>query len=619
MTATTTPTVWKSAFSPDYPTFGNQSVPQTIGLADGRILVVWEDDTNGPSPFIDVMGQFLAPDGTAEGDIFQVNSAVVASDETGPQIAAMPDGGFVMAYGGYLDAIGGFIAIQRYDSDGNSLASRFITDPLSSLTKWAITTDSAGNYTVAFERGVGHIAGTQLVIAKDVHSITYDGTTNGAGSEQSGLAQNSAAADSLGAIATFASGDLITVYSEPDSNIFNNHWSSLEFSITNPVTGAQIRGPSELAGEWGAAAIARDVVVLAGGQFVIAYSQSGAYKLMIGASEDPDASIDSAFTLPTFGSLGGVHLVALDDGGFFATYLATSSHVLYGLRYTSNGTPVGAVLPFATDVGSFLDSKLSLTADGRILVPYVDTFNEVKEVILDPRDSTIFGSDQGEAITTQVGSSVVYALGGDDTVYGQSGADTISGNDGTDVLRGGDGNDVYILKDVHRPDVFSHFTYDAIVETPTGGVDTVMVERVSPVVGGYTLPANVENAIITGPDSFFLNGNNSANTLTGNDAINTLSGAGGRDMLYGEGGNDLLRGDDGNDTLLAGDGDDTAEGGAGNDSISGGSGSDSLSGGAGNDVLTGEARQRHPGRRRWRRHIAGWCRRRCPWRRGRNG
>jgi len=94
---TTTPTIWKQGFTANVgATSGNQSVPQTIGLRNGNILVVWEDDTNGPSPSTDVMGQIFDPEGNRVGAPFQVNSAVVAGDETGPEIVALPDGGYVV-------------------------------------------------------------------------------------------------------------------------------------------------------------------------------------------------------------------------------------------------------------------------------------------------------------------------------------------------------------------------------------------------------------------------------------------------------------------------------------------------------------------------------------------
>ena len=131
---TTTPTIWKAEFFPNFANpAGNQGVPQTIGLANGDILVVWEDDTNGPSPGVDIFGRLFTPEGGPASAGFQVNRTITSSDETGPKLVALPDGGFVMAYGSF-DASGGFITVERYDSNLQSVSSRLITDPRSSLT-----------------------------------------------------------------------------------------------------------------------------------------------------------------------------------------------------------------------------------------------------------------------------------------------------------------------------------------------------------------------------------------------------------------------------------------------------------------------------------------------------
>ena len=59
---TTTPVKWKDSFVVNAGfTSGGQTVPQTIGLKNGNILVVWEEDngnTNGPSAGVDVIARF---------------------------------------------------------------------------------------------------------------------------------------------------------------------------------------------------------------------------------------------------------------------------------------------------------------------------------------------------------------------------------------------------------------------------------------------------------------------------------------------------------------------------------------------------------------------------------
>ena len=122
---TTTPTIWKPSFTVNAgATDGSQTVPQTIGLKNGNILVVWEDDTHGPSPGLDVMGRIFDPEGNRVGDPFQVNAGITEGPETGPKIVALPDGGFVMAYGGYSVADGGFIVVQRFNSNNQAVSER---------------------------------------------------------------------------------------------------------------------------------------------------------------------------------------------------------------------------------------------------------------------------------------------------------------------------------------------------------------------------------------------------------------------------------------------------------------------------------------------------------------
>ena len=262
---TTTPTIWKSTFNPGVTTLsGNQTVPQSIGLANGNILVVWQDDTDPTRPFTDIIGRILSPEGVPIGSTFQVNAAIWGGDETGPKIVALPDGGFVMAYGGYFEALGGFLVVERFNSAGQSLFSNVITDDLGSLTDfWEITADTTGNYTVVFERHFPDI---------DVHSITYDHLTNAVGPERTNLAQNSGELDRLAAVDTFANGHILTFYNEPDFNLFGLDANTAEFTIVDPVTGVQLRN-IEIDGDPPYEdAVARDVAVLTGGQFVLVYT-----------------------------------------------------------------------------------------------------------------------------------------------------------------------------------------------------------------------------------------------------------------------------------------------------------------------------------------------------------
>jgi serralysin len=317
--------------------------------------------------------------------------------------------------------------------------------------------------------------------------------------------------------------------------------------------------------------------------------------------------------------------------------LETENHALYGQRYLETGVEFGARSTIASDVGSVGSSHLSLSADGRILVTYVDLSQEISEVILDPRERTIVGTAANEVITTLIDNTNVNAAGGNDTVLGQAGDDWIDGGKGNDTLSGGKGNDTYILADGHVNLPHFHLSYDTVIEDAKGGIDTVMVTPFA-LAFGYTLTDNVEKCSIASGGNFYLTGNAANNTLTGNGSNNTILGSQGADRNIGGGGTDTLDGGDGKDAadyffllkkvsvtlkqataavvridgvvedtlmnienvisgagndLLVGDalgnvltsgfGNDTLMGGAGNDTLNGGLGTDRLDGGLGAD------------------------------------
>ena len=605
---TTVPTVWKSAFTANtLATNGTQSVPQAIGLKNGNILVVWQDTTNGPGPSIDVMGRLFDPKGTPLGFPFQVNTDVVNWDETGPKIVAMPDGGYVIAYGSFNQAIGGFIGIERHAADGSLRFSDIITDPNSSLSKWEITVDPAGNYTIAYERQkfLGNI---------DIFTVTYNQVNNARGPERN-AAQNSDEDDFLGGVAAFANGHIVTLDDEVDFNVFLEHAQTAEFTVVDPAIGivrnVQIDGEAAASIFGKVEAFVENIVVLTGGQFVMLYriddfdGNDGLW-FRIGSSENGGIANRRSVRLDSSGELSG-DLVALKDGGFFVAFYDDLTNQLVGRRYDSTGTPIGDFLNIAENVPAdgFDVSHMSLTEDGRILVPFRNGAGDISLVILDPRETIIHGTAADEVITGQVSGTQLFGEGGSDTLLGHDGDDELDGGLGFDTLKGGLGSDTYVLSTLSLKQVGTGFpifvlVYDDVIEQPGEGVnDIVKVGRIGN-VSSYTLPANVETGIVSGSDpandSFSLFGNELSNNLTGNAAANTLSGAAGNDTLFGNDGNDTLFGGVGSDTLVGGDGDDTllGNGGSGDefsathDTFNGGNGSDTIYAKPG-DVIQGGA------------------------------
>jgi len=237
------------------------------------------------------------------------------------------------------------------------------------------------------------------------------------------------------------------------------------------------------------------------------------------------------------------------------------------------------------------------------------------------------GTANADLLTGTAGDDGLLGLGGNDSLNGRDGHDSLNGGNGNDILNGGPGNDT--LTGAAGNDTYTvDAAGDIVIETAAAGTDTIR-SSVS-----ITLPAHVENLILTGTAAINGTGNNLNNSLVGNAGNNVLSGAAGNDILNGSLGNDTLTGGAGNDTYTvdtAGDivietaaaGIDTIRssisitlpahvenlvllgtaaingtgnnlnnslvGNAGNNVLSGAAGNDILNGGLGNDTLTGGA------------------------------
>jgi Ca2+-binding RTX toxin-like protein len=123
---------------------------------------------------------------------------------------------------------------------------------------------------------------------------------------------------------------------------------------------------------------------------------------------------------------------------------------------------------------------------------------------------------------------------GADTLTGSALADHMIGGAGAaNTLIGGAGDDWYTVQ----------ATGDSVVELAGGGQDVVWTS-----LGVFTLPANVEVLIYTGPATPFLG--------LGNAENNYIAGGQGNDDLYGYSGNDVLSGLGGTNTLIGGTGND---------------------------------------------------------------
>lgn len=141
------------------------------------------------------------------------------------------------------------------------------------------------------------------------------------------------------------------------------------------------------------------------------------------------------------------------------------------------------------------------------------------------------GNAQNNIITGNNAANQLNGNDGNDTLNGGAGNDTLIGWTGADTMTGGLGNDTFFVENIG----------DVVIESLNQGNDIVS-SRLS-----YTLPANVENLILTGTAKVNGIGNVQNNIITGNAAVNQLSGNAGNDTIDGKEGNNVLTGGTGND------------------------------------------------------------------------
>jgi hypothetical protein len=176
----------------------HQFAPDVAAAPDGSFVVVWQGED--PQQRWDVLARRYDPSGIAMGGEFQVNTTESARYKR-PAIASDPDGDFVVAWRSTQQ---GYPAVdaQRYDSSGNALGGEFQVNTSTSRTKSdiSVATDAEGNFVVAWVSRDPRPSSDGDVLAR-----RYDASGNSLGgefqvnSELSGYGYSSVAMGSAGA------------------------------------------------------------------------------------------------------------------------------------------------------------------------------------------------------------------------------------------------------------------------------------------------------------------------------------------------------------------------------------------------------------------------------------
>ncbi|MCR5864838.1 hypothetical protein [Aquincola sp. J276] len=242
-----------------------QNMPTLLGLADGSFVVAYESDySNATAGYTyDVLGQRFAADGTPLGAEFTLNSNVNGS-QVQPQLASLAGGGFVAAWTDTsgADGSGYGIVLQRFAADGSKLGSEIIANTtVAGTQQGADVVGLAGGGFVA----VWHDDSTNSVLAQ---RFAADGSKLGAELLVS-TPDTRADYNNYARVAALDTGGFVVTWDSTYAVGGSNYEVvAQQFS----ATGQRVDGVFVLNQRTASTQIEPDVVGLAGGNFVAAWS-----------------------------------------------------------------------------------------------------------------------------------------------------------------------------------------------------------------------------------------------------------------------------------------------------------------------------------------------------------
>ncbi len=520
-------------------TFSTQAVPDALLLANGNLMVTWQDNslTGGDNSSGSIKGQIFDVTGVRIGGEFLVNTTITGAQ--GFPSNTLLDNGNVLITWNDLSATGG-------DPSGSAVRAQIVT-------------------------ATGVKVGSEFLV-----------NTETAG------AQNGAQ------VAKLANGNVIVTWVDASATLGDATGTSVKaqiFDQNGAKIGVEFLVNTETAGNQNLA----NVVALANGNFVVTWqdfsliggdAESSSIKAQIfnaagqkvGTEFLVNTTTAGGQTNPTIAMVGDDFVIAWRDA---VSINGTSFQTFRGQAYRADGTRLGtefAMTSTSDIVGNptiaDLGNNQFVIAGPRLMLVNGQQVAQGERAQIFSLINEIVGTADAETLTGTAGYDYITGLASADLLYGLDGSDVIEGGDGNDIivgglgndqlegggdddyLIGGDGNDVMngagginTMQGGTGDDFYGVSSVsDSVLEAAGEGTDTVTAY-----LGQYVLSANIENLNAGLANGFLGIGNELNNTITGaTDA---------RDELYGREGNDTLNGGQGaagsEDTLLGGTGDDT--------------------------------------------------------------
>ncbi|BAY23574.1 hypothetical protein NIES2100_33660 [Calothrix sp. NIES-2100] len=552
---TTTPTFWGNEVTFSFDLFAFS--PKVTALSDNTFAIAWENGTDIFGRHLNSLGSFMGGD-----FLYALPTSISTSTDKAlsqPFIVQQADGKVVVNYNELFASGDNDIRWHSPNPNFTPNANSSVVTGLRGRNEILLDTTARSN-------GVGDI-GTATV-----YLVPGLGTTSNValdfvdkfGNFQGGVLVDPRDGESQqnAAIAGRHTGHVVVAYEVVNQTTFAREVRFQSYAANGMNTGGGVVSASN------ANAAFPDVVALRDGTFVVAWQQVGnggiAFRRYFGEGTPIDDQPRFVSGATGLGLLP--KLTALNDGGFMIAWTDTFGRESDGSpdldvvmqRFNASGTEIGTRLDIrAPGDQGFFGMSIATLDDGRVILTYQSETGDSTNIttlnyrIVDPRDSTIVGSNEDDNIVGREDASLISGLDGKDNIIGRAGNDTLDGGVGNDTLDGGAGNDSLLGgagNDLYIVDAIG----DVVNETAagSGGIDTVQSSI------SYTLGSNVENLTLTGSAAINGTGNTLNNIINGNSANNSLIGGDGNDTLSGGAGNDVLNGGSGADMMIGGSGDD---------------------------------------------------------------
>lgn len=428
-------------------------------LSDGRILVVWTDEseTGGDTSGRAVRGKILDPNGISYGGEFLVNTTT-GDSQAGPAVAAFDDGGFVISWTDAsetgADTSQNAIRAQVYTASGGKSGGEFIVNTTTATSQYgsSVATLSDDRFVVSwtdvsqsgedisgfsvraqiFEAN-GIPSGSEFVANTTTSNRQYDSTITGLGDGGFVICwrdQSASEGDTSGAAIRAQRYD-------EDGNAVGG-----EVLINTTTSADQWQPEVSETGSGGFVAVWTDASGAAGdesgtavrAQFFGSDGSTAGLEILVNTTTASDQSQPSVCTLAD----GRVAICWVDASS------DTSGTAIRAQMFNSDGSMSGAEFIVSQTAANLTAPAISAMNDGRFIVTWTADFGadgeEVRAHIFDPRPTafdetpeqvgTVLGNLGFGVLALENGHMVsVYQDGGDVRAQLRSADGTLIGSD----------------------------------------------------------------------------------------------------------------------------------------------------------------------------------------------